>query len=199
MIKIGCCGFCKAKQKYVKNFNLVEIQSTFYQPPSNLDTVRRWRQAVGGDFEFTIKMWQIATHLSSSPTYRRLKEFFGDKQNYGFLRPTPENIQAFRRIEEICDVLGAKIVVFQTPPNFKETEENINNIYKYFHKIKSKKLKFVWEERGGWSKDTLKKVCRDLKLVYCSDPFKNDFVYGDFIYWRLHGKGGYKYKYTLED
>jgi len=31
-IKVGCCGFPVNRGKYFKNLELVEIQSTFYQP-----------------------------------------------------------------------------------------------------------------------------------------------------------------------
>ena len=34
----------------------------------------RWRDQVPAGFEFTIKAWQIVTHESTSPTYRRLKQ-----------------------------------------------------------------------------------------------------------------------------
>lgn len=33
MMKVGCCGFGEAQQKYVAEFPVVEIQVTFYQPP----------------------------------------------------------------------------------------------------------------------------------------------------------------------
>ena len=32
-IKVGCCGFPVSREKYYKNFDVVGIQQTFYQPP----------------------------------------------------------------------------------------------------------------------------------------------------------------------
>ncbi|MFL6416422.1 MAG: hypothetical protein ACJ74Y_12230 [Bryobacteraceae bacterium] len=31
------------------------------------------------------------------------------------------------------------------------------------------------------------------------DPFQSDPVYGNRLYWRLHGRSGYRYRYTDED
>ena len=33
MIKMGCCGFGEAQQKYFAEFPVVEIQVAFYQAP----------------------------------------------------------------------------------------------------------------------------------------------------------------------
>jgi len=32
-VRIGCCGFPIARNKYYKTFPVVEVQRTFYQPP----------------------------------------------------------------------------------------------------------------------------------------------------------------------
>ena len=42
-------------------------------------------------------------------------------------------------------------------------------------------------------------ICAEHGLIHCVDPFETLPVYGDAIYWRLHGRGGYRYKYTDED
>jgi uncharacterized protein YecE (DUF72 family) len=34
-IKVGCCGFPVAKEKYYKNFDVVEIQQTFILRPKS--------------------------------------------------------------------------------------------------------------------------------------------------------------------
>jgi len=33
MIKVGCCGFPKAKKEYHTHFPVGEVQQTFYHPP----------------------------------------------------------------------------------------------------------------------------------------------------------------------
>lgn len=43
MLKIGCCGFSKGRKTYFDNFDLVEIQKTFYKPPK-VSTAEKWRE-----------------------------------------------------------------------------------------------------------------------------------------------------------
>jgi uncharacterized protein YecE (DUF72 family) len=62
-MKTGCCGFPKARKVYYDSFKVVEVQQTFYQPPA-LKTIEKWRAQAPGDFEFTLKAWQLITHES---------------------------------------------------------------------------------------------------------------------------------------
>jgi uncharacterized protein YecE (DUF72 family) len=196
MLKIGCCGFPKKKEVYFKEFNLVELQSTFYQPPKKIETVEKWQKEAPYNFEFTLKGWQIITHLGNCPTYKRLKEDLGKRENYGFFKPTKEVFLAYQRTKEVAKKLKAKIIVFQSPPNFKENKQNIKNMYEFFTKIERDDLIFCWEERGNWRDSTIKKICKELNLIYCVDPFKRRPLEGKFFYFRLHGKDSYNYQYT---
>ncbi len=71
-VRIGLCGFTMAFEDYIREYQLVEVQQTFYEPPRD-GTMRRWRAQAPSDFEFTIKAWQLITHDAASPTYRRLR------------------------------------------------------------------------------------------------------------------------------
>ena len=71
-VKVGLCGFTIAIGQYPRHFPVVEVQQTFYQPPSE-GVMRRWRANTPPGFEFTMKAWQLVTHAAASPTYRRLK------------------------------------------------------------------------------------------------------------------------------
>lgn len=200
-IKVGCCGFPEKKEYYFEHFKLVEIQETFYQPPLKIETVKKWREKAPKEFEFTLKAWQIITHPFNSPTYKRLKERVGKPENYGFFKNTKEVFRALERTKEIAKVLKAKIIVFQTPSSFKPKKENIENLRNFFKKASEKNFIFVWEQRGEWDEKLIKKLCQELNLVHCVDPFKRKPVYGKINYFRLHGKPGYnlEYQYTLKD
>ncbi len=39
-------------------------------------------------------------------------------------------------------------------------------------------------------------ICAEFDLLHCVDPFERDAVQGDVTYWRLHGRGGYSYRYS---
>src|SRR5918911_1825689 len=95
-VRIGCCGFRSSRESYYASLTAVEVQNTFYQPPQLL-TLRRWRGEAPGGFEFTIKAWQLITHESRSPTFKRLKRGLseGEKEEAGAFRPTPIVRQAW--------------------------------------------------------------------------------------------------------
>jgi len=199
-IKIGCCGFPKARSEYGRHFEHVEVQKTFYQPPM-LRTARRWQEEAPEGFEFTLKAWQLITHEPSSPTYRRLRMEIpaGKRDRYGSFRPTDEVSAAWERTREIADALSARIVLFQCPASFTPTEEHVANMRAFFGSLDRGGLIFVWEPRGKWADEEVKALCRELDLVHCVDLFKRQPAYGDFAYFRLHGVTGYRYRYTDED
>ncbi|RME66125.1 MAG: DUF72 domain-containing protein, partial [Nitrospirae bacterium] len=127
MLKIGTCGFPVARNRYYRDFSVVEVQKTFYEPPSQ-ETLKKWRDEAPEGFEFTLKAWQIITHPFTSPTYRRTKSIYGNTDNYGFFRDTQEVYQAWERTRLVAEVLKAEIILFQTPSSFKPTDENIKNM-----------------------------------------------------------------------
>jgi uncharacterized protein YecE (DUF72 family) len=90
LLRIGTCGFRSTKETYAERLSTVEIQHTFYQPPQ-IKTLEKWRAEIGEDFEFTLKAWQLITHESSSPTYKRLKRQMSEQEMAaaGFFKPTP--------------------------------------------------------------------------------------------------------------
>lgn len=199
-IKIGCCGFARSREEYYKVFPVVEVQQTFYQPP-RIETVQGWRKEAPMEFEFTLKAWQLITHKPTSPTYRRLREDIPDEQKsrYGFFQPTPEVFEAWRRTREIAKMLEARVVVFQCPASFEPTESHKQNMREFFLTADRDKLFFCWEPRGKWEEDEIRNLCEELDLIHCVDPFTRVTTHGSIRYYRLHGIGGYRYRYTESD
>ncbi|KPL02865.1 MAG: hypothetical protein AMJ73_08070 [candidate division Zixibacteria bacterium SM1_73] len=199
-IKIGCCGFPVSRGKYYKSFRVVEIQQTFYQPPEE-KTVLKWRNEAPDNFEFSLKVWQLITHEPSSPTYRRLKFKIPEskKKNYGFFKPTDEVWEAWEKTERVAQILKSKIIVFQCPPRFEPNSENKKNFGRFFKTVKRKNCLLVWEPRERWEREEICSLCEKLDLVPCIDPFGNEPLPCKIGYFRLHGKTGYRYKYTDSD
>jgi uncharacterized protein YecE (DUF72 family) len=198
---VGCCGWTDAQARYVTNFPTVELQTTFYQPPTSA-VAKRWRSHAPPEFRFCIKAWQLITHTPSSPTYRRLRSGVShEEQNlYGSFRPTEQVWLAWERTREIASVLDAQVIVFQCPKSFLPTRESLRNLSKFFRRIDRDQRMLAWEPRGeDWSPELTKDVCAENNLIHCVDPFKSDPAYGDALYWRLHGKTGYRYRYTNDD
>src|SRR3712207_7526810 len=53
---------------YVRRFPLVEVQHTFYEPPTD-EVLMRWRASVPNDFEFTMKRSEEHTSELQSRQY----------------------------------------------------------------------------------------------------------------------------------
>lgn len=197
---VGCCGWTEAQARYVVDFPTIELQTTFYQPPP-IAVAKRWKSQAPPGFRFCLKAWQLMTHTPSSPTYRRLKSGISatERDCYGSFRPTEQVWLAWERTREIAQTLHADIVVFQCPKSFLPTRENIANLTAFFHQIERDRI-FAWEPRGeDWRPELIRDICAENNLIHCVDPFTSDPVFGDILYWRLHGKAGYRYRYTDED
>jgi uncharacterized protein YecE (DUF72 family) len=199
-VHIGCCGFPQAKKKYYEHFDLVEIQKTFYQLP-RVKTAQSWRMEAPASFEFTLKAWQLITHRPSSSTYRHLTSPIDEskKDRYGSFKPTDEVFEVWEKTREVANALDSEIVVFQTPPSFGPTSKNISNLREFFDKCQRDKLLLGWEPRGEWSPDEAGRLCHELGLIHVVDPFTCREKAGNIIYWRLHGIGGYRHRYTNEE
>jgi uncharacterized protein YecE (DUF72 family) len=196
-IKIGTCGFGRTKEEYVQKLKCVEIQHTFYQPPQ-IKTLEGWREQVPEDFEFTLKAWQLITHDAKSPTYKRLKKKMTEEElaDAGYFRPTAVVKEAWETILACAGALKARTVLFQCPASLKPTEENIDNIVAFFSGIERGDLNFCWEPRGkDWTDDIVKGICDEFDLWHTVDPFERNTVTPDKSYFRLHGRGGWRYKY----
>lgn len=199
-IRVGCCGFPVAREKYYQTFPVVELQQTFYQLPM-LKTAQRWRQEAPKGFEFTMKVSQLITHETTSPTYRRYKIPISEaeKKNYGSFKPTMEVMEAWQKTSEIAHALKVSILVFQCPPSFAPTPDHKKNIKRFFSTVERTGFLMVWEPRGDWESEEIKELCMELDLVHGVDPFKSEPLHGELKYFRLHGKTGYNYHFSEED
>ena len=189
--------------RYFREFSLVEVQKTFYSPPK-VETAQRWRSQAGEGFEFTLKAWQLVTHPASSPTYRKAGIKVSEPEKHGFFKPTEEVFSAWERTREIARALRASVVVFQCPPRFTQSEENISNLKNFFSSIERGGLIFALELRAPWDRELLRELCEELELVHCVDPLREEPVTHRLAYFRLHGsyEGGrinYRHRYSDEE
>jgi len=199
-VQIGTCGLGGSKAAYATLFSSVEIQQTFYQPPQ-LTTLERWRGEVPTDFEFTLKAWQLITHPAKSPTYKRLKRNLSEleRAEAGYFKPTTIVDEAWNYTLACAQALGAKTVLFQCPASFTQTPEHIHNLVHFFSRIERKGLTCCWEPRGPWDKRVIKELCEDLRLWHVVDPFTSATVTPEHVYFRLHGRQGWRYQYEASE
>ena len=192
--------FPRGKKYYFSQFKLVEVQQTFYQLP-RIETVVKWRQAAPFDFEFTIKAWQVITHPPSSPTYRKVSLAIpqGKEGNYGYFKASDEVMEAWHKTKEIARAVRATIIVFQCPASFISSNENIDNMKKFFRALARDDFLFAWEPRGQWNEQTITSLCQELGLIHCVDPLQRAALYGTINYFRLHGGPSYRHSYSNEE
>jgi uncharacterized protein YecE (DUF72 family) len=201
VVKLGLCGFTIGAAQYYRRFKVLEVQQTFYDPPAP-ETLRRWRDAAPPEFEFTMKAWQVITHLGTSRTYRRLRSPFSERQRAeaGGFRLNETTMDAYHRSLEACRILRATAILFQCPPSFHPTPENVASMREFFRTVdRPDGVPFLWEPRGKWPDDLIEEVCEDCRLLHAVDPFIRQSRTPSLIYWRLHGNGSHYAVYKDEE
>ena len=202
MIEVGLCGFSMAQSKYAQAFPVVEIQHTFYEPPSGA-LLERWRATMPAGFEFTIKAWQLITHTGASPTYRRMKRELSPREraDAGSFRDTPIVAEAWRITLECAARLRATKILFQCPASFRPTPENLDRVRAFFARAQRPPgTTLMFEPRGpAWTPRVGRDLCDEVGAVHVVDPFVTKPVdrAGDVVrYFRLHGISGARHVYT---
>jgi uncharacterized protein YecE (DUF72 family) len=200
-IKLGMCGFTIGAAAYFRQFNVVEVQQTFYDPPPPA-TLERWRLEAPRHFEFTMKAWQVITHLGTSRTYRRLRSSFSERarSEAGGFRVNDTVVGAWRTTLACARILRATAILFQCPASFRPTNDNIAAMRHFFSMIeRPTAVRLLWEPRGEWPDDVVRSLCNDLELTHAVDPFIRPSLTPQLRYWRLHGNKSHYANYTDEE
>ena len=195
-VRVGLCGFTIGAAEYARQFPLVEVQQTFYDPPQRL-TLERWRRQMPPDFEFTLKAWQLVTHDGALPTYRRLKRPLTPQQlaQAGSFRDSETVRLAWKETLACARLLAATTVVFQCPASFRPTDENVANLRRFFRETDRDGRRFVWEPRGDWPDALVRDLCGELDLTHAVDPFRRATVSTGLAYFRI-GRAGERRSYS---
>jgi uncharacterized protein YecE (DUF72 family) len=198
--RVGLCGFTIGAAAYIREFPVVEVQQTFYEPPQDV-TMRRWRALAPTRFEFTIKAWQLVTHDARSPTYRRLRRTLTPEESRGCgsFRDSEIVHEAWRRTLECAQLLSATAVLLQCPRSFKPTEVNLARLRSFAARVPREGLRLLWEPRGEWPTSLLTDLCSELDLVHVVDPFVTTTVTTEQTYFRLHGTTGSRHVYSDDE
>jgi len=197
-IRVGTCGFAESHAQTFRDFDVLEVQQSFYQPP-RVETVLRWRAEAPRDFVFILKAWQLITHEPNSPTYRRLRASLSQRQlrMCGGFRWNAVTRMAWSRTLGLAEALGARAILFQTPKSFTPEAAHVERLYRFFESIdRDSSLRLAFEPRGeAWTDALLRTIVHDLGLVHVVDPFLRRPVGRGLRYFRLHGRPAYHYHY----
>lgn len=205
-IRVGCCGLAGLSlSKYAELFDTIEINTTFYKLPRK-ETAERWVESTKGKLVFCMKAFQAITHPVTSPTWKRAgtQKPQINVENYGHLKPTKENVEAWNKTLQICKVLQADVCAIQLPPSFICTDTAVNDASKFFKMIRRTVNIGVEFRHKSWIENiaNTKKLIKNAMLIHITDPLKETPVSNTPIcYYRLHGLGKqlYKYNYTDDD
>lgn len=197
---LGTCGWSLRQEEYFRRFGAIEVQQTFYEPPRP-ETLRRWRKAAPPGFAFAIKAWQLITHPATSPTYRRLRTPLDParREQCGAFRRTDVVEMAFQRTMEAAEALDARVVLFQTPASFGPEPRLVEQLREFFRAHPPGARRFVWEPRGAWPGELVRAICEELHLIHGVDPFVSRPTTTGTAYFRLHGIGGYRHRFSDEE
>jgi len=183
-IKVGCCGFAASQKKYFATLPVVEINRTFYEYLKD-SLLAGWRRRAPEGFEFTVKAHQDLTH--------RLR-----------LRYGREAEEALRKVHHECDILKARVLLFQTPGSFRFND--LSTAVDFFERADRAGRIFVWETRGSsWETDEARRALAErlaeLDIPHVVDPLRLEPAYtGEKVaYFRLHGLGKRMYYYEHTD
>ncbi len=93
---------------YARYFNAVELNSSFYRPPSS-SAAERWAEQVPADFRFTAKLWQKFTHPKMFEAATGQQAVVSD-----------DDLEVFRRgLEPLAAAGKLGPLLAQFPPSFK--------------------------------------------------------------------------------
>lgn len=168
---------------YLKNFNSVEVNSTFYHYPK-ITTVKKWAEKAGEGFRFTIKANRIITHK------KRLLDIESPwKAFWSNLKPLMEHKK-----------IGS--VLFQFPESFSIFLQGLKDLLSL---LPSKEVDFSFEFRHfTWYSEDVYTLLKDNNCDFVSlswpklEPYNE--VLGKHKYFRFHGaKRMIHYNYSIEE
>jgi len=157
---------------YVENsgFNAVELNASFYRFPTKKQ-VESWKKY---KIRWAVKVNRIITHV------KRLKD-----------------IEIWKKFEEIFHDLNPDFYLFQLPPNFKYSEDNLRRV-REFEKEVGKKMAVEFRDVSWFNKDI---KLEEATIVSIDSPIGVYIINNSgTVYLRMHGRDNwYFYDYSEEE
>lgn len=172
MVKVGCVGYPIGRDRYWRSLSFVETDTGKGLP--RLETLASWRADIPQGGEAALQALRTITHGPEDRGFpvsaRKLPK---NKQAMcGSFRESLEVHEAWMATKASAEALGARIVVFESPPSFQPGPDRLRDMYKFFKKVARGKLTFVWHPRGAEWSSLGDKVCAELGLIRAFDPLR---------------------------
>jgi uncharacterized protein YecE (DUF72 family) len=167
--------------QYLKIFDTVEINASFYSWPT-VAGVQAWRRQPGKKkFTYTVKVSEHITHIKKFKGTKTLVKDFG----------------------MIADILGDRMgcFLFQLPPSYRYTKTRLGDIVSQLDPARRNVVEF---RHASWWNEEVYEAFRKSGIIFCScsGPRLPDVLVrtADEIYVRLHGpKRWYRHDYSKEE
>lgn len=177
---VGCTGLPAKRGGYYSNLNAVEVVPDQGVPPKP-STARRWAEEAPDGFCFTM----VASKFLTTKPEQLPPGLSGKPSSYGGLQLTSEVLELYERTCESALALGARVLLFSTPPQIGPSRRGRETLSRFFERIDRKGMKVAWEPHGPWEDEELFALCRDLELLRCGDPLRDVLPAGPAAYARL--------------
>lgn len=157
-------------EAYSLAFDFVEVNSTFYQLPSD-NTIDSWAAKVPGNFRFSLRCHKDLTHKY-------------------MLSPVEQACQILEKHIRICQRLGSKLLILETPRSF-DPNKSLPEIQDLMSSTSFNDVRIVWEIRWGPPGDKLIRLMQDFNITHSIDLSRetNPAFGSDILYSRLFGHG----------
>ncbi len=191
MLRVGCAGFPVGRDRYWNTLSFVEARTGEAMPREA--TLAQWRSGAPEGAEFAVQAFRLITHGREDrgfpPAGQRLTA--ARQLQCGAFRDSLEVHEAWMATKTAVELLGARIVVFETPASFQPGPDRLRDLYRFFKALPRGRFSCVWQPRGkGWDR-LVDKVCAELGLVRAVDPtVERPPERGPFRYLRPSGPRG---------
>ncbi len=204
-VRVGCAGLPSgvARAAYFEHLDLLEVETTFFEPPGEV-ALRRWRREAPPACGFTALAWQLVTHDSDSPGYARLNHPLDGTAigQVGSFRDTQLVRDAWARSVSAAQALAAEVLLLETPPSFTPSESHREALRRFVGEVAGNRgnLALAWEPHGIWEPAEAAKLALELGLIYALDPLQLEEPPPEEpeAYFRLHGLGIYRNKISAD-
>jgi uncharacterized protein YecE (DUF72 family) len=173
---------------YSQIFNAVEINFTFYRPPSE-NTAKAWATKTPSDFSFAVKLWQKFTHPMKIGRKRSEEQWES---------ATQEDVDQFRAgVQPLADAgkLGALLLQYPagfhcTPQNMEKIERMLQVFYDYPKVVELRHDS--WNENDSQIRALLEENRASGVLIdepkFAASIRQNFEPIGEIFYFRAHGR-----------
>ena len=153
-VKVGTCGFYTSQSRHFSSLNALEINITFYREwkPERARLLKEKALKVNPDFTFTAKAFQGFTHPPGSLTWRRSHVPREERKKFSPLTWS-DAVLSQNWFFEVVGILRPPVLLFQMPPFFKFTQQNIEKSCMFFEKYPQ-----IFEELSGCVPDVVLEV-----------------------------------------